>query len=73
MNTNGTGPVFIRLPRGGDLAGRIEIGKADHAIQLEVSVGPGCDGAVLTADRWTRQYFLLHQGTVYLDRHTSTL
>jgi len=38
MNTNGTGPIFIRLPRGGDLAGRIEVGKADHATQLEVSV-----------------------------------
>lgn len=40
MNANGTGPIFIRLPRGGDLAGRIEVGKADHATQLEVSV---CD------------------------------
>jgi len=38
MNANGTGPIFIRLPRGGDLAGRIEVGKADHATQLEVSV-----------------------------------
>ena len=44
MNSNGTGPIFIRLPRGGDLAGRIEVGKADHATQLEVSVCPatGC-------------------------------
>lgn len=38
MNANGTGPIFIRLPRGGDLAGRIEVGKTDHATQLEVSV-----------------------------------
>jgi hypothetical protein len=38
MNANGTGPMFIRLPRGGDLAGRVEVGKADHATQLEVSV-----------------------------------
>lgn len=38
MNINGTGPMFLRLPRGGDIAGRIEVGKVDHATQLEVSV-----------------------------------
>jgi hypothetical protein len=44
MNSNGTGPMFIRLPRGGDLAGRIEVGKTDHATQLEVSVGRSGEG-----------------------------
>lgn len=38
MNNNGTGPIFIRLPRGGEVAGRIEVGKVDHATKLEVAI-----------------------------------
>lgn len=37
-NTNGTGPLFIRMKRGGAIEGRLEIGKADHITGLEVAV-----------------------------------
>lgn len=38
VNANGTGPVFIRLPRGGEIAGRVEVGKVDHATRLEIAI-----------------------------------
>lgn len=38
MNDNGTGPIFIRLGRGGVVEGRIDVGKVDHVIGLEASV-----------------------------------
>lgn len=38
MNNNGTGPIFIRLPRGGEVSGKIEVGKVDHATKLEVAI-----------------------------------
>lgn len=39
VNQNGTGPLFIRLGRGGKVEGRIEVGKVDHVTALEVAVG----------------------------------
>lgn len=38
MNGNGVGPIFIRLPRGGEIAGRVEVGKVDHATRLEIAI-----------------------------------
>lgn len=38
VNSNGTGPLFIRLGRGGRVEGRIEVGKVDHVTALEVAV-----------------------------------
>ena len=38
VNDNGTGPVFIRLPRGGEISGRVEVGKVDHATRLEIAI-----------------------------------
>ena len=38
MNENGTGPIFVRLDRGGVVEGRVEVGKVDHAISLEATV-----------------------------------
>lgn len=41
LNENGTGPLFVRLGRGGIVEGRVEVGKVDHAISLEASVSVG--------------------------------
>lgn len=38
LNENGTGPIFVRLGRGGTVEGRIDVGKVDYATALEVSV-----------------------------------
>ena len=38
LNSQRTGPLFVRLGRGGVVEGRIEVGKVDHATGLEVSV-----------------------------------
>ncbi|WRT67422.1 uncharacterized protein IL334_004393 [Kwoniella shivajii] len=38
MNANGTGPLYIRLPREGWVEGTVEVGKVDRAIGLEISI-----------------------------------
>ena len=42
VNPNGTGPLFVRLGRGGKIEGRIEVGKVDHVTALEVAVSDAC-------------------------------
>jgi hypothetical protein len=72
MNANGTGPLFIRLPRGGDIAGRIEVGKADHGTQLEISVRlSSC--SELKPDHRIGQYILLYPRPVHPDRYLATV
>lgn len=38
MNQNQTGPMYVKLGRGGRIEGRIEVGRVDYATSLEVSV-----------------------------------
>ncbi|WVW82768.1 hypothetical protein I302_104779 [Kwoniella bestiolae CBS 10118] len=38
MNANGTGPLYIKLGREGWVDGRIEVGKVDRAVGLEVAI-----------------------------------
>ncbi|WWD16181.1 hypothetical protein CI109_100606 [Kwoniella shandongensis] len=37
-NSNGTGPLFIRVGRAGLIEGTIEVGNVEHATELEVSI-----------------------------------
>lgn len=41
MNSNGTGPIYARMGRGGTVSGRVSVGKVDHATRLEISVSDG--------------------------------
>ena len=38
MDDAGTGPIFVRLGRGGTVEGRIDVGKVTYGLGLEVSV-----------------------------------
>jgi hypothetical protein len=38
MNANATGPLYVKVGRGGRIEGRVEIGKVDYASSVEVSV-----------------------------------
>lgn len=40
-NGNGTGPIYIKMKRGGTIEGTLELGKVDHAVALEVAVSQG--------------------------------
>lgn len=40
MNQNATGPLYVKVGRGGRIEGRVEVGKVDYASSVEVSVRP---------------------------------
>ena len=71
MNAHGgTGPVFVRLGRGGVIEGRIDVGKVDHAVGLEVAVRKeklpkrSADGLVQVIGLCNTSYYIRGQYTL---------
>lgn len=72
MNKNGTGPMYIRMGRRGRISGRIQVGKVDHATDLEVAVSltVHCGVLALTeSDHRPSQHELLRPGTIHPHRY----
>ncbi|WVQ78493.1 hypothetical protein IAT38_000579 [Cryptococcus sp. DSM 104549] len=67
MNANGTGPMFVRMGRGGVIEGSVTVGNVDHAVGLEIAIL----GLVNTSYYIRGQYTLLD--TLPLVRSATTL
>lgn len=71
-NISGSGPMFIRMNRGGKIEGRLELGKVDHVTGLDVAVScffPLGWGDAKEPDFGICQHELLRSWAVYPDRH----
>ncbi|ORY29960.1 hypothetical protein BCR39DRAFT_530320 [Naematelia encephala] len=53
LNSNGTGPIFVRLPRLGKVEGTVTVGNVDYGTRLEVSIMGYADTSYYVRGQYT--------------------